>query len=136
MRIEFKSANSYYPIRFTGNTFSLIRIRFTLNCRVNTCYCKSKLSEQVLWRICVRIKKRLLTLLSCVNFLLAVHLLLLINDVIWIMNYNVMLLVMSYWHNRSLLLYKVTVLSKEKERRVWEIGETIRSIKLVWSIFF
>ena len=30
----------------------------------------------------------------------------------------------------------MTVLSKEKERRVREIGEIIRSIKLVWSIFF
>jgi len=116
------------------NANSLICIGFALNCRVDKCYRKGKLSKQVLWRNCLG---RLLTLLSCVNFLLVVHLLLLINDVISIMNYNVMLLMTSYWQNGSLLLYKITVLSKEKERQVREIGKTIRSIiKVVWSIFF
>jgi hypothetical protein len=107
MCIEFESSNSLQEYVFV-NANSLIRVRFALNCRVDTCYCKSKLSEQLLWRNCVGIKKLLLTLLSCVNFPLVVHLLLLINDVIWIMNYNAMLLVTSYWHNRSLFLYKMT----------------------------
>jgi hypothetical protein len=61
MRIEFESANSHYPIHFR-NTFSLmrirlIRIRFALNCRVYTYYCKSELSEEVLGRNFVGIKK-------------------------------------------------------------------------------
>jgi hypothetical protein len=61
MRTEFESANSHYPIHFR-NTFllmriRLIRIRLELNCRVHIYYCKSELSEEVLGRNFVGIKK-------------------------------------------------------------------------------
>jgi hypothetical protein len=49
----------------------LIRIRFALNSRVYTYYCKSELSEEVLGRNLLELKKVLT--LACVNFLLVFH---------------------------------------------------------------
>ena len=79
LHIKFESDNSHYPIRFR-NTFSLIHIRCTLNCRVDTCYCKSELSEQVLGWNFVGIKKKKINIIMCKLSLGCSFLLLLINE--------------------------------------------------------